>query len=323
MNNQKILITGGCGFIGTQVTMSLINSGHDITVVDKSPPAYRAPVKYVQSDYAEFFAINTKKYDTVIHLAAEHLVEHSVTNPSVYYTNNVVKMQVMLDSMVRTGTKNIIFSSSGNVYGRQGLNGPLKEDGLYYDPENPYASTKVAGELLIKDYAKAYGLNYVTFRYFNAAGADPEGRFGYIQNPATHVIPILCNKILTGDMFSIYGSDYPTPDGTCVRDYVHVADIASAHVQALNLLSQHGVSETFNIGGGSSGTSVLDLVKMAEDIVGIASLVTYCPNRAGDPAVLVANIQHAREKLNWAPKYNIRDSVLHAWRWEQKNETSK
>lgn len=326
MTNQKILITGGCGFIGTQVTMSLIDSGHDITVVDKSPPVYRAPVRYVQSDYAEFFEINTEKYDTVIHLAAEHLVEHSVANPAVYYANNVVKMQVMLDSMVRTGTKNIIFSSSGNIYGRQGLNGPLQEKGSYYDPVNPYASTKVAGELLIKDYANAYGLNYVTFRYFNAAGADPEGRFGYIQNPATHVIPILCNKILTGDLFSIYGSNYPTMDGTCVRDYVHVADIASAHVLALNLLSQYSVNETFNIGGSrgsSGGISVLDLVKIAEDVVGIDSLVTYCPNRPGDPAILVADTQYAHEKLNWAPKYSIRDAVLHAWRWEKKNETSK
>lgn len=325
MIKHKILITGGGGFIGTQVAWELSALGHDITIVDRNPPTHNFPGIYRVSDYLEYFADadNNVDFDTVIHLAAEHLVEQSVTEPAEYYTNNVVKMKGLLDVMVARKIKNIVFSSSGNTYGRQGMKGPLKEAGSYYDPENPYASTKVAGELLIKDYAKAYGLKYVTFRYFNAAGADPQCRFGYVQRPATHVIPILCNKILNGETFEIYGTDYPTPDGTCVRDYVHVADLARAHTLALALFDKKDSNRTFNIGCGSGGVSVGELVKYAGGIVGRKPVVVEMPRRAGDPAILTANIEKAAELLGWEPKYNIWDIILHAWLWEKNFETSK
>lgn len=325
MTKHKILITGGGGFIGTQVAWELAANGHDITIVDRNTPTHNFPGVYRVSDYLEYFTNpdNDTNFDTVIHLAAEHLVEQSVTEPAEYYTNNVVKMKGLLDVMVARKIKNIIFSSSGNTYGRQGMKGPLKEAGSYYDPENPYASTKVAGELLIKDYAKAYGLKYVTFRYFNAAGADPECRFGYVQRPATHVIPILCNKILNGETFELYGTDYPTPDGSCVRDYVHVADLARAHTKALDLFDKHEPNRTFNIGCGSGGVSVRNLIKHAGEIVGKEPIVIERPRRAGDPAILTADITKAAELLNWEPKYNIRDAILHAWNWEKKFETSE
>ena len=325
MIKHKILITGGGGFIGTQVAWELAANGHDITIVDRNTPTHNFPGVYRVSDYLEYFTNpdNDTNFDTVIHLAAEHLVEQSVTEPAEYYTNNVVKMKGLLDVMVARKIKNIIFSSSGNTYGRQGMKGPLKEAGSYYDPENPYASTKVAGELLIKDYAKAYGLKYVTFRYFNAAGADPECRFGYVQRPATHVIPILCNKILNGETFELYGTDYPTPDGSCVRDYVHVADLARAHTKALDLFDKHEPNRTFNIGCGSGGVSVRNLIKHAGEIVGKEPIVIERPRRAGDPAILTADITKAAELLNWEPKYNIRDAILHAWNWEKKFETSE
>ena len=324
MIKHKILITGGGGFIGTQVAWELSTLGHDITIVDRNTPVHNFPGIYRVSDYLEYFTDpdNDTNFDTVIHLAAEHLVEQSVTEPAEYYTNNVVKMKGLLDVMVGRKIKNVIFSSSGNVYGRQGMNGPLKEEGSYYDPENPYASTKVAGELLIKDYAKAYGLKYVTFRYFNAAGADPQCRFGYVQRPATHVIPILCNKILKEETFPVYGTDYYTSDGTCVRDYVHVADLARAHNLALSLFDTGNANDTFNIGCGSGGISLFDLIEAAGEVVGKEPDIEHCGRRKGDPEKLTADISHARDILGWIPQYNIKDIIQHAWNWEKKFETS-
>jgi UDP-glucose 4-epimerase len=323
MKHHNILITGGSGFIGTQVLYELVEHGHHVTVVDREIKHEDVPATIIEEDYYEFFKTNRFRYDTVIHLAAEHLVEQSVTEPEKYYTNNVVKMKGMLDCMLDVGIKNIIFSSSGNTYGRQGKLGPLKEDVLYYDPENPYASTKVAGELLLKDYARAYGIKYVTFRYFNAAGADPACRFGYVQRPATHVIPILCNKILRGETFPIYGNDYDTKDGTCVRDYVHVADLARAHRHALTLFDNNIANQAFNIGGGSEGVSVRELVQYAGEVVGKIPKVENAPRRAGDPDILVADITKAAFILKWWPKYNIRDAILHAWNWEKRFETGQ
>jgi UDP-glucose 4-epimerase len=314
---QNILVTGGNGFIGSQVVTSLVEAGHTVTIVDLVGKKQGVPGFSIERDYNAYFAYNTIKFDTVVHLAAEHLVEQSVTEPAKYYVNNVVKMKNMLDAMRDVGIKNIIFSSSGNTYGRQGASGPLSED-MYYDPENPYASTKCIGEMMIKDYSRAYGINYVNFRYFNAAGADTLCRFGYTQRPATHVIPILCNKIMNKQPFTIFGTDYPTPDGTCVRDYVNVADIATAHLRALDFLAAGGKNETFNLGGSSSGISLKELVKYAAIVVGEEPIVEYGPRREGDPAMLVANIRKARDILQWEPKYDIKETITHAWDWEKK-----
>lgn len=315
---HNILITGGSGFIGTQVTHELAAQGHSITIVDRAIKHRDVPAVVVESDYLVYMMSNTIKFDTVIHLAAEHLVEQSVTSPAEYYKNNVVRMKGLLDHMGRQGIKNIIFSSSGNIYGRQGGDLPLSEIDTFYDPMNSYASTKAAGELMIKDYATAYGLNYVNFRYFNAAGADPECRFGYIQRPATYVIPILCNKILKEEVFSIYGNDYNTRDGTCIRDYVHVADIARAHTCAIKLLNAGKGNETFNIGCGNNGVSIKELVDYASQVVGKAPNIEYKKRRQGDPAILIASIEKAEQLLGWVPKYSVKDAIMHAWAWEKK-----
>lgn len=322
MERHSILITGGNGFVGTQVADELVKAGHDVIVVDRDIKNKDAPGALIEEDYLDYITHCEHSFDTVIHLAAEHLVEQSVTEPEKYYDNNVVKMKLMLDHMRRLGIKNIIFSSSGNTYGRQGQNGPLKEDGLFYDPENPYASSKVAGELLIKDYAKAYGINYVIFRYFNAAGADPEGRYGYVQSPATHVIPILCNKVMNDEQFYIYGNDYPTKDGTCVRDYVHVKDLAVAHAKALEFFDAGHKNEIFNIGGGHGGVSVKELCHYVAKVVGKDSIpAEYAERRTGDPAMLIADISKAERLLGWKPQYTIEDTIQHAWNWEKRLET--
>lgn len=322
MKRHNILVTGGCGFIGTQVVYKLFEDGHKITVVDRNTQGYDGPGKVIEEDYCEFLKYDVTKYDTIVHLAAEHIVPLSLSEPEKYYTNNVIKMKVMLDHMVATGIKNIIFSSTGNLYGRQGRLYHLTED-LYYDPENPYASSKAAGELLIKDYARAYGINYVTFRYFNAAGADPSGRFGYKQKPATHVIPIICNKIINNEVFQIFGNNYLTKDGTCVRDYVHVADLASGHSKAIALLNAGKGNELFNLGGGSGGISLKELIVHVGEVVGKKPIFEYAAPRLGDPASLIANISKAENILQWIPKYNIKDIILHAWNWEKKFETGK
>jgi UDP-glucose 4-epimerase len=319
MKRHNILVTGGCGFIGTQVVHKLSEDGHKITIVDRNALGYEGPGTVVEEDYAGFLKNNTIKYDTIVHLAAEHIVPQSLSEPEKYYTNNVIKMKAMLDHMIEVGIKNIIFSSTGNLYGRQGRSTYLTED-MYYDPENPYASSKAAGELLIKDYARAYGINYVTFRYFNAAGADPAGRFGYKQRPATHVIPIMCNKIINSEIFQVFGNNYLTKDGTCVRDYVHVADLANAHSKALALLNAGKGNELFNLGGGSGGISLKELIVHVGDVVGKKPVFEYAAPRPGDPATLIANIKKAENILGWIPKYNIKDVILHAWNWENKHK---
>jgi len=314
---HKVLITGGGGFIGTQVSWELAEAGHDVTIVDRNPPIHNFPGVYRIADFLDFIRSTDQTFDTIIHLAAEHLIEYSVSDPEKYYTNNVIKTKALLEVMRERRIKNIVFSSSGNVYGRQGSKSSLSEN-IYYDPENPYAASKVTGELMVKDYSRAYGLNYVIFRYFNASGADPKCRFGYVQRPATHVIPVLCNKILNGEMFPIFGSNYPTLDGTCVRDYVHVADLARAHTKALELFDGQIANQTLNLGGGSEGISVKELVYHAATIVKKDPVIEYKIRRLGDSARLVANISRAKVILDWEPKYDIKSIIQHAWNWEKK-----
>ncbi len=322
-NKHKILVTGGAGFIGTQVTHELVNAGHEVTVVDRNMQR-QLPCEMIEADYLDFFDSKEFHYDTVVHLAAEHNVPQSIPDPSKYYANNVIKMKGMLDHMVARGIKNIVFSSTGNVYGRQGSQIPLMEDANYYDPMNPYASSKVAGETMIQDYARAYGLRFVIFRYFNAAGADPKTRFGYTQRPATNVIPVLCQSLIRNEPFNIYGSNFATPDGTCVRDYVHIYDIAQAHLLAMDYLDSDEPSEIFNLGGRHQGVSINQLVRHASDALNIEyPKVSYKPPRIGDPPILIADTSKAKYGLGWTPMYSIEDTIIHAWKWEKKLEASK
>jgi len=314
---QNILVTGGNGFIGTQVADKLFRQGHYITIVDRDPNVkIDLDVQIVEDDYYSFISSTRQHFDTVIHLAADMQVEQSVKDPKGFYTNNVLKMKGMLDELVKKQVKNIIFSSSACVYGTVGDTGlPLTED-LPYAPTNPYGSTKVAGEMLIKDYSAAYGLNYVIFRYFNVAGADPGGKYGYTQRPATHVIPLLCNRILNEVPFTVYGDDYDTRDGTCIRDYVHVADIANAHSCAIDFLKHFGRKQIFNLGG-VTGTSVKELIEYASNVVGKKPVVIYADRRPGDAVISLANAEKAKAMLGWEPEYGVGDIIKHAWQWEK------
>lgn len=315
----KVIITGGGGFIGTHVAYALDLAGYDITIVDRKFKHKNLPGALIEQDYLDFFRENTIKYDLVVHLAADHEVEQSVSYPSKFYENNAIRMKSFLDCLVASGIKNIVFSSSASVYGRQGALGPLNED-MMYDAVNAYAATKIVGELLIRDYARAYGLNYVIFRYFNAAGADPQGRAGYVQRPATHVVPILCNRALKNQSFKLYGTDYDTRDGTCIRDYIHVSDIASAHVSAIEHLLSTSGSNIFNVGGNIEGTSIKELLKSFSSVTGIRPVVEYAERRAGDPASLTADTKKIQSILGWQPKYSVEDIILHAWEWEKRYE---
>lgn len=313
----KIAITGAGGFIGTQVAYVLDKLGYSLTLVDRKFKHRVLPGILIEQDYLDFFRENTLKYDCVIHLAADHEVEQSTRNPSKYYENNVQRMKSFLDCMVATDIDKIIFSSTASIYGRQGAQGLLQED-MFYDPENAYAGTKSAGEMLIKDYAKAYGLKYVIFRYFNAAGADPDLKAGYVQRPMSHVVPILCNAVLNNLKFKVYGNDYRTPDGTCVRDYIHVADIASAHGSALDYILSNNKNEIFNVGRDNQGASIIELLDCFKLVTGTQPDIEYASRRAGDPASLIADTTKIQRVLNWKPSYSLEDIVMHAWQWEQK-----
>lgn len=321
MQKHEILITGGCGFVGTQLADTLHRAGYVVTVVDRAPHNLLDPaIEIVEAEYLDYLRSCTRKFHTVIHLAADHEVERSILEPDRYYENNVIKLKGMLDRLVELDIKQIIFSSTGSIYGKQGNTGlPLAET-VPADPENTYADTKLCGELLIKGYARAFGLGYVIFRYFNVAGADPAARFGYRQQPSTHVMPILCRRILNEEPFHINGSDYNTVDGTCVRDYVHVHDIATAHISALEFFNCGHKNEIFNLGGyDSTGVTVRQLADYASEVVGKPVNIVYNGRRAGDSVFSVADRNKALLQLNWSPRYTVQDAILHAWNWETKN----
>jgi UDP-glucose 4-epimerase len=310
---SNVLITGGCGFIGTQLVFELNAIGHTVTVVDHSIRDRSLPATLINADYAEFLSYNRIKFDLVIHNAAEATVQPSLHSPSTYYENNVIKMKTMMDAMVRSGIKNIIFSSTGNIYGNQ-TESLLKED-LPYSPVNAYASTKVVGELMIKDYARAYGINYLIFRLFNISGADPSGKCGYFRRPYAHLIPTVCRNILDASVTTVYGN--------AVRDYVHVQDIATAYSSGIDYLLGGGAGEVINLGGGKAGVSTMKIIQTAEAVIGLHPRIVEHEAREGDPVCLRADITKAHRVLDWKPKYSIEDMIFHAWNWERKYETNK
>jgi len=319
---SKILVLGGAGYIGSHTVYELLDNGYEVVVADSLETGHRRAVHpeaqlYVGDIRDRAFMdsiLDEEKIDAVVHFAAYSLVGESMTNPLKYYGNNVGGTQVLLSSMVAHGVNKIVFSSSAATYGEP-RNIPIVESDPT-EPTNTYGATKLAMEQMFKWTSLAHGLRYVSLRYFNACGAHPSGFIGEDHFPETHLIPILLQAANgTRPEVRIFGTDYDTRDGTCVRDYIHVCDLAQAHVKALEYLIKGGKSDVFNLGNGV-GFTVKEVIRAAEEVVGEEIPKTEAPRRAGDPAQLVASSDKARETLGWDPHYaDIYTILSTAWKW--------
>ncbi|PYS99896.1 MAG: UDP-glucose 4-epimerase GalE [Acidobacteria bacterium] len=323
---MNILVTGGAGYIGSVVVEETINAGHRTIVYDNLVKGHREMVDpsaiFVEGDLLDrpFLEKTFVEHDieAVIHMAAYSLVGESVADPSKYYMNNVVAGISLLDAMRDSGVSKIVFSSTAAVYGE-----PEKQPIEELDrtaPTNPYGDTKLAFEHALKGYERAYGIRFVSLRYFNAAGASE--RCGELHDPETHLIPIVLQAAAgSREAVEIYGDDYPTHDGTCVRDYIHVIDLARAHVKAISMLDEK--SGIFNLGCGGEGYSVKEVIEAAEKITGKKIPTRISDRRPGDPAVLIASSERIRSELGWIPEYQDLSLIIEsAWKWMQRKGTA-
>ena len=314
---MRVLVTGGAGYIGSVVTEQLVSDGHEAVVYDNLSKGHRdaivAGASFVQADLhdAEKLRETLNGIDAVIHMAAFSLVGESVEAPSKYYHNNVVAGLVLLDAMRDRGVKRIVFSSTAATYGEPEAQ-PIFESAPT-NPTNPYGESKLAFEKAMHWYERAYGLRYASLRYFNAAGASEQ--CGEDHDPETHIIPIAL-QVAAGrrSHVEIYGDDYPTEDGTCVRDYIHVIDLARAHILALGVLNER--SAIYNLGCGGDGYSVRDVIDTARRVTGKDIPVRMGPRRPGDPAVLIASSDKIKSELGWQPQFQDLGLIIEsAWRW--------
>ena len=322
---QTILVTGGAGYIGSHTCKALKAAGFTPVVYDNLNTGREELVKYgpfIKGDIRDIptlsAAIAQYKPAAVMHFAALLAVGESVTSPATYDNNNVHGSWCILEAMRQNNINTIIFSSTAAVYGIPENPENITED-LPKNPINPYGRTKLAVEGMLADYSHAYGLRYAALRYFNAAGADPDGEVGYLYPTPTNLVPVAVN-VLAGQQpsLNIFGTDYPTPDGTCIRDYIHVTDLATAHVKALQHLLGGGQSGAFNLGT-NKGSSVLEVVHALEEASGKKIPTTLSPRRAGDPAMLVANANKAMQTFNWQPTHSSLDEIARtAWAWRHK-----
>ena len=320
----KILICGGAGYIGSHCNKMLAENGYETVVFDNLIYGHREAVKWgelIVGDLNDSAALrklfDENDFDAVMHFAAYAYVGESVENPEKYYFNNVTNTLNLLHAMKEHECERLIFSSTCATYGEPETV-PITED-MPQNPINPYGATKLMVERIFKDYHKAYGLDFVVLRYFNAAGADPDGEIGESHNPETHLIPLVLDAAsgLRPDV-KVFGTDYETPDGSCVRDYIHVTDLASAHLKALKYLENGGGSDFFNLGN-ERGTSVLEVVESARRVTGKSFTATITDRRPGDPAKLVGSSKTAKKVLGWEPEYADIDTIVaHAWKWHEK-----
>ncbi|MEM9366329.1 MAG: UDP-glucose 4-epimerase GalE [Planctomycetota bacterium] len=319
---MNVLVVGGAGYIGSHAVAQLREAGHQVTVFDNLSRGHAASVPaeiLVQGDLHDQDsvrgALRDRQIDAVMHFAAFAEVGESVKDPAIYYQNNVVAALSLLEAMRAEGVSRIVFSSTTATYGQPKVV-PIAETTLQR-PINPYGFTKLVFEQALADYARAYGFAYAALRYFNAAGAHPDGKIGEHHDPESHLIPIVLQVALgQRDHITIFGDDYPTPDGTCIRDYIHVEDLADAHLKALSRL-ETGKGICVNLGTGR-GTSVMEIIQAARDVTGHAIPAVLGERRAGDPAELVADASLARQELGWAAKYiDVKDIVGTAWKWHQ------
>jgi UDP-glucose-4-epimerase GalE len=317
------LVTGGAGYIGSHTVKLLLDQGYDVAVVDDLSKGHKHNVpsgRLFQMNLLETAAltelIRQNRPDAVIHFAAFIAVGESMKDPGKYFENNLCGSLSLLRAMTANEVKHLVFSSTAAVYGNP-AGSPILET-FPIQPVNAYGESKVMVEKLLQWWDTIHGLTSVCLRYFNASGADPEGRLGEEHDPETHLIPLMLRAVETGKPLTIFGDDYATPDGTCVRDYIHVNDLAQAHILAVEHLLGGGASEQFNVGTGT-GHSVLEMVKAVEKVTGQKVPYTIGPRREGDPAELVASSEKLRGRLGWSPKYaDLETIVEHAWRFARR-----
>lgn len=318
---MKLLITGGAGYIGSHVNRLLHETGIETVVLDDLSDGHPEAVvggKFVRGDFGDGSTVTRlmrdEKFDAVMHFAAFASVPDSVIRPSRYYRNNVANMQTLLDCCVENGVKYFVFSSSAATFGEPRYS-PVDENHPQ-NPVNPYGTTKLVGEKMLADYERAYGLRYCAFRYFCAAGASKDGLIGEAHDPETHLIPVMLKAVKSGKSFKVFGDDYGTRDGSCVRDFIHVADLAEAHKLGLRYITENDRSRCFNLGSGT-GFTVFEMIRSLERVTGRSVPYKIAPRREGDPASLVASNTLARELLGWEPVHSEIDEILtDAWSWE-------
>ncbi|CEJ46975.1 UDP-glucose 4-epimerase GalE [Umezakia ovalisporum] len=322
-----ILVTGGAGYIGSHTVLALKQAGYEVVILDNLVYGHQDLVKKVLQvelivgDTGDRALLDdlfkTRNIAAVMHFSAYAYVGESVTDPAKYYRNNVVGTLTLLEAMLGASIKKFVFSSTCATYGVPEVV-PIPENHPQ-NPINPYGASKLMVERILSDFDVAYSFKSVRFRYFNAAGAHPSSLLGEDHQPETHLIPlVLLTALGKRKSISIFGTDYPTPDGTCIRDYIHVNDLADAHVLGLKYLLQDGHSEVFNLGNGN-GFSVREVIAAAQEVTGLTIPVEECDRRPGDPPSLIGSGEKARKILNWQPQYpDIKDIVTHAWHWHQK-----
>lgn len=319
---MNILITGGAGYIGSHTVQAFKNTRHKVFVFDNfsTGNGFAVPddVQLIEGDIRDFellkHVIGQYEIDAVVHFAANSLVGESMQEPSKYYNNNIFGTLTLLNAMKLTGVDKIVFSSTAAVYGEPEVV-PILENAAT-QPTNVYGRTKLAIEWALEDYARAYEMQYVALRYFNAAGASLDSSIGEAHPQETHLIPLILKAVLAGKAVKVFGNDYPTLDGTCIRDYIHVADLAQAHVLALDYLIAKEECNVFNLGV-QNGYSVLEIIQAVERVTGRKVQYDVVDRRAGDPAKLVASAAKAQEVLGFAPQYSDLDTIIKtAWDWE-------
>ena len=323
---MKILVTGGAGYIGSHMVLALLDAGHEPVILDNFSTGHARlvpdTVEVVRGNVGDASVteplLENGNFDAVAHFAASIVVPESVADPIKYYLNNTISTARLIASCVEHGITRFIFSSTAAVYGNQD-HSPISETAMPA-PENPYGTSKLMSENILRDVANAHDFSYVALRYFNVAGADPKGRSGQLSKPATHLIKVAA-ELATGqrDIMQVFGTDYPTADGTCVRDYIHVSDLIAAHMAALEYLMQGGTPLVANCGYGR-GSSVRQVLDAVARNANTAMRIEEAPRRAGDAANLVANTTRIHEMLDWQPAYDDLDMIVqHSLAWERRN----
>lgn len=321
---RKILVTGGAGYIGSHIVRSLGEMGYDVVVYDDLSYGHRWAVlsgKLIEGDLGDRKLLDdvfrTERFDAVIHMAAFVVVDESIREPLRYYRNNVVNTLNLLDACLRNRVTACVFSSTAAVYGIP-TSIPVTEE-TPLQPINPYGASKAMVERILQDVAASPPFRYISLRYFNVAGADPLARIGQTRQDATHLITVALRTALgRRECLDIFGNDYPTPDGTCIRDYIHVDDLADAHIRALEYLRDGGASRVYNCGYGV-GYSVREVVDRVKRVTGVDFPVRYVDRRPGDPPALVADTAKIKAELGWRPRWNDLDYIIKtAWEWEKK-----